>query len=547
MILRLPRFLRYDGPHMRAFAFLLPVLALAQSADPKVDAIFAAYDKPGSPGCALGVIRDGALVYEKGYGYANLDYGIPLTSRSVFDIGSTSKQFVGMAAALLEEDGKIRLDDDIRKYFPEMPAYEKPVTVRMMLHHTSGLRDYLTLFRLAKYGDDDFYVDDDVVKMIARQKAANFVPGSDWLYSNSGFFLISQLVKRVTGQSLREYAARRMLEPLGMKNTHFHDDHTMIVPQRATGYDPAPPGFRIDMSTLDMVGDGGIYTTVEDLAKWDANFYSKRVNARAVEAIQTPGPAMPGGRYGLGLMLGELRGLRTVRHGGSWAGFRAELLRFPEQKFSVICLCNRGDANPSDLADKVAAVYLGDRMGPAPPSAVTSRPVDVSEAELKPYIGSYWEAATDAIWKVRLANGKLEASGGGRWIPLTPAAPGRFETLAQGGRLLRFQFAGARLTVEPAGAPAQSLERFEPATPSAAELEKLAGRYWSEELGAEYSLAVRDGALRFTHRNAPPPPLEPTRSNEFRAGGLYLRFQPEAGTFRLNAGRVKGILFQRVK
>lgn len=532
---------------MRVFALLLPVLALAQSADPKVDAIFAAYDQPGSPGCALGVIRDGAFVYQKGYGYANLDYGIPLTSRSVFDIGSTSKQFVGMAAALLEEDGKIRLDDDIRKYFPEMPAYEKPVTVRMMLHHTSGLRDYLTLFRLAKYGEDDFYLDDDVVKMIARQKAANFAPGSDWLYSNSGFFLISQLVKRVTGQSLREYAARRMLEPLGMKNTHFHDDHTMIVPQRATGYDPAPHGFRINMSTLDMVGDGGIYTTVEDLAKWDANFYSKRVNARAVEAIQTPGPAMPGGRYGLGLMLGELRGLRTVRHGGSWAGFRAELLRFPDQKLSVICLCNRGDANPSDLADKVAAVYLGDRMGPAPPSAVTSRPVDVSEAELKPYAGSYWEAATDAIWKVRLLNGKLEASGGGRWIPLTPAAPGRFETLAQGGRLLRFRFAGARLTVEPAGGSAQSLERFEPATPSAAALEKLAGRYWSEELNAEYALAVRDGALRFTHRNAPPPALEPTRPDEFRAGGLYLRFQPEAGAFRLNAGRVKGILFQRVK
>ena len=534
-------------PHMRALTlWMLPAVLAAQGTNPQVDAIFAAYDKPGTPGCALGVIRDGAFVYQKGYGYANLDYGIPLTSRSVFDIGSTSKQFVGMAAALLEEDGKLRLDDDIRKYFPEIPAYDKPITIRMMLQHTSGLRDYLTLFRLAKYGADDFYLDDDVVKMIARQKATNFTPGSDWLYSNSGFFLISQLVKRVTGQNLREYAQQRILAPLGMQDTHFHDDHTMIVPRRATGYDPADKGFRIDMSTLDMVGDGGIYTTVEDLAKWDANFYSKGVNPRAVEAIQAPGPAMPGGRYGLGLMLGEVRGLRTVRHGGSWAGFRAELLRFPEQKFSVICLCNRGDVNPSELADKVAAVFLGEKMGPALPAAVTARPVEISAADLEPLAGSYWEAATDAIWKVRLANGKLEASGGGRWVPLTAAAPGRFETLA-GGRLLRFHFEGPRLTVQPAGGTAQQLERFTPATPSAAALEKLAGRYWSGELAAEYTLVVRDGALRFTHRNAPEAPLEPTRPDEFRLpGGLYLRFQPE-GTFRLNAGRVKGILFQRVK
>jgi CubicO group peptidase (beta-lactamase class C family) len=523
---------------------LLPLLGFPDS---RVDAIFAAYDKPATPGCALGVIRDGALIYQKGYGYANLDYGIPLTSRSVFDIGSTSKQFVGMAAALLEEDGRIRLDDDIRKYFPEIPAYGKPVTVRMMLQHTSGLRDYLTLFRLANYGAEDFYLDDDVVKMIARQRATNFPPGSDWLYSNSGFFLISQLVKRTTGKSLREYAGARILEPLGMKNTHFHDDHTMIVPQRATGYDPAGDGFRINMSTLDMVGDGGIYTTVEDLALWDANFYTKRVNPRAVEAILTPGPATPGGgRYGLGLMLGELRGLRTVRHGGSWAGFRAELLRFPEQRFSVICLCNRGDANPSELADRVAAVYLGDAMSPAPPSEVTAQPIEVPEAALRPLAGSYWEAATDAVWKVRLVNGKLEASGGGRWIPLTPAAAGRFEAIA-GGRLLRFRFEGARLTVVAAGAPPQTLERFEPAAPAAAELAKLAGRYRSEELAAEYTLEVKDGALRFTHRNAPAAALEPTRANEFRAGGLYMRFQPERGTFRLNAGRVRGIVFERVK
>jgi CubicO group peptidase (beta-lactamase class C family) len=222
----------------------------------KVDAVFAAYDKPDSPGCALGVIQDGKLIYMRGYGRANLEHGIANGSQIVYDIGSTSKQFAAAAIVLLAQQGRLSLDDDVRKLIPELPAYQKPVTIRHMLNHTSGLRDYLTLFGLAGVDFDSTTGDKEALQIIVRQKQLNFAPGEDWLYSNSGFFLLSQIVKRASGKTLAQFAKEHIFDPLGMKNTHFHDDHTMIVPQRATGYAPAQSGFQIAMSNFEQTGGG---------------------------------------------------------------------------------------------------------------------------------------------------------------------------------------------------------------------------------------------------------------------------------------------------
>ncbi len=349
-----------------AFALLLPGLVAVRADDlaKKVDKVFAEYDKADSPGCALGVIRDGRLIYERGYGMANLEYGIPITSFSVFRIGSVSKQFAAMAIALLAEQGKISLNDDIRKYFPEMPDYGNTVTIRRLIHHTSGVRDYLTLMRLAGKSNDDFYTDEDVVEMLARQKELNFAPGAEWLYSNAGYFLLAQIVLRATGQTLRKYAEENMFGPLGMKDTHFHDDHTHIVKNRASGYSPRKEGgFRINMTTLGMVGDGGVYTTVRDMLIWDQNFYNNKLGQKEQELIklvETPGRLNDGKEldYAFGLRVAKYRGLKTVGHGGSFVGFRAATLRFPEKKFSVVALCNLSRTNPSRLAQRVADVYL---------------------------------------------------------------------------------------------------------------------------------------------------------------------------------------------
>jgi CubicO group peptidase (beta-lactamase class C family) len=340
---------------------------LSRALTDNIDAVFAEYDRDDSPGCALGVNQGHQLAYARGYGMANLEFRTPLGPTSVFRIGSTSKQFTAATIALAAQRGDLSLDDDIRIHLPEMPEYDAPVTIRMLVHHTSGIRDYLGLMSLAGLRNDDWYSVDEALAMIARQQETNFTPGTQHLYSNSGYFLLSQIIERATGKTLREYAQEHIFQPLGMTNTHFHDDHTEIVPNRASGYAPAESGFDISMTTLDMVGDGGVFTTIEDMRRWDENFYDPVVGGdEFIQTMLTPGVLTSGEEldYALGLVVNEYRGLPTVRHGGAFVGFRAESLRFPDQEVTITVFCNLATTSPSRLADRVADVLLADRLGP---------------------------------------------------------------------------------------------------------------------------------------------------------------------------------------
>src|SRR5579859_3589552 len=334
-----------------------------------VDEVFGDLTKAGSPGCALGVYRDGRIIYAKGYGLANIEENVAITPQSVFDIGSTSKQFTAASILLLEKQGKLSVNDDVRKYIPELPDYGKRITVLQLLNHTSGLRDYLTLMELAGINTDSVTTDEDALQIIARQKALNFAPGSDWLYSNTGYFLLSIVVKRVSGKPLREFAADNVFSALGMTHTQYRDDHTALIPNRAMAYDPREikDGYTLDVSYFEQTGDGAVHTSVEDLLKWDGNFYSGQVGGKDFLAELQEQGKLNGGKvldYAKGLFIADYRGLHTVSHGGSWGGYRAELQRFPEQHFSVACLCNRSDANPTRRARQVADIYLGSIMKP---------------------------------------------------------------------------------------------------------------------------------------------------------------------------------------
>ena len=388
-----------------------------------IDKVFAEYDRPDSPGCALAVIAVGELNYARGYGMANLEHGIPIAYDSVFRTGSVGKQFTAMAIALAAEQGKLSLDDDIRKYLPELPDLGTVVTVRHLVHHTSGWRDYLALMALAGKADADHYTDQDVMDMLARQEALNFEPGTEFLYSNSGYFLLSQIILRATGQTLREFAAENIFKPLGMDNSHYHNDHTEIVPKRASGYAPAggdDGGFRISMTTLPMIGDGGVFTSIEDMLKWDSNFYNNRLgkgDAALIELVETPGVLKNGEAldYAFGLRVSEYRGLRTVGHGGSFVGFRAATLRFPEQNFSVICLCNVSSANPSRLALRVADVYLAEELGPSEERGArprrnrneTESAGESSSEGLSDFAGEYHSRELQVTYKLVVKDGRL--------------------------------------------------------------------------------------------------------------------------------------------
>jgi CubicO group peptidase (beta-lactamase class C family) len=383
-----------------------------------VDEIFSDLTKPGSPGCALAVARNGKILYESGYGLANIEENVRITPQTVFDIGSTSKQFTASSILLLAKQGKLSLNDDIRKYIPELPGYGGKITILHLLNHTSGLRDYLTLFELAGVNVDSVTTDDDALALIARQKALNFDPGSDWLYSNTGFFLLSVIVKRVSGKTLREFAAENIFSPLGMTHTLYRDDHALLVPGRALAYEPKDggDGFSLDVSYFEQTGDGAVHTSVEDLLKWDANFYSPKVGGSDFLAeLQEPGKLSSGKTldYAKGLFLQDYRGLRTVSHAGSWGGYRAQLLRFPDQHFSVVCLCNLGSANPDRRAHRVAAIYLADVMKPEQKASARSdaRPkkpsVPVSPAQLSAYAGSYWSDELGVFYVLAAGNGAL--------------------------------------------------------------------------------------------------------------------------------------------
>jgi len=414
---------------LRALAVLLPflgltIIGLAQSPDAvaaKVDAIFASYDKPDSPGCALGVIKDGKLTYSRGYGKANLEHDIANGSKLVYDIGSTSKQFTAASILLLAQAGKLSLEDDVRKFIPELPVYQKPVLIRHLLHHTSGLRDYLVLFSLSGINFDDTTTEADALKAIVKQKALNFTPGDEWLYSNSGYFLLSIVIKRASGKSFAEYAKENIFDPLGMKHTLILDNHKRIVPMRVTGYGPARSGgFQTEMSNFEQTGDGAVMTSVEDLLLWDQNFYEPKVGGKAfLDQMHAVGSFNDGKKhdYASGLFIEEYKGLRKVSHGGAWAGFRSELVRFPDQKFSVACLCNLGTANPSAMALQVADIYLADHfkateskpssLRPTPPKLPD--PITLTAEQLAEYTGSYYSEELDTTYKLAVENGRLFA------------------------------------------------------------------------------------------------------------------------------------------
>ncbi len=399
-------------------SFAAPAQQLQEPPAAAVDQVFADVAKSGSPGCALAVARDGKLLYAKGYGLANIEQNVPITVDSVFDIGSTSKQFSAASILLLEKQGKLSVNDDVRKYIPELPTYGKPITILNLLNHTSGLRDYLALFELSGVNIDSVTTDDEALALIVRQKALDFDPGSEWLYSNSGFFLLSTIVKRVSGQSLREFAAANIFQPLAMTHTVYRDSHTLLIPNRALAYDPVEKSaeFTLDVSYFEQTGDGAVHTTVSDLLKWDENFYTAQVGGKPfLVELQTPG-TLTGGKpldYAKGLFIQPYRGLPTVRHGGSWGGYRAELLRFPEQHFSVVCLCNRADSNPESRADRVADIYLASLLKPKDPKKEDreeqkKKPeITVPLEDLKPLAGLYWSDELAVTYKFAITNGKL--------------------------------------------------------------------------------------------------------------------------------------------
>jgi CubicO group peptidase (beta-lactamase class C family) len=513
----------------------------------KVDQVFAAFDKPDSPGCALGVVRDGEFIYKKGYGTASLELGVPITPESVFYMGSVSKQFTAASVVLAAEQGYLSLDDDVRKYVPEIPSYGKTITLREMLHHTSGLRDILGLLLLAGRNFEDIHPTPELLDLLSRQKALNYQPGEEFLYSNTNFFLMSVIIHRATHKTLTEFADENIFKPLGMTHTRFYEDHSVVVPGRVPAYEPRPGGgFRVDWSTnFDKVGDGGLLSSVDDLLLWDRNFYDNKLGkGTLLKEMQTQGVLNNGKQieYALGLFISTYRGLPIVEHGGALFGYRTELLRFPQQKFSVITLCNLATSSPRRLANQVADIYLEGQLAPNRSPNVVAAQVDP-----KPYAGQYRNAESHSVLDVTVADGDLSVYG----LHFKPLDASHFSA-AEGLEMNYDSTTGnsKKFTLTSATSTPQIFEKIQAVKPSAEDLAQYTGEYKSSELQATYRFAVKDGKLTLATNWQEPATLDPSVRDEFQGPfGAAIVFRRDAAGHvtgcDLFAGRVRNIAFAR--
>ena len=524
-----------------------------------IDSIFAEWNKADVPGCALGIIKEGKLIYAKGYGLANMEYDIPISTSSVFRIGSTSKQFTAACIILLAEKGKLSLEDTLKSIFPDFPEYATKITIRHLLNHTSGVRDYLQIAYLKGLGDDDFYSDEDIMQWLVHQSHLNFDPGEEYLYSNSGYWLLGQIVNKVAGINMADFAQKEIFEPLGMNNTHFHNDHTQIVKNRASGYAPGDnDDYKISMTTLDMIGDGGIFTTINDVKKWDDAFYDPTVLRKSFWQEMTKQGILNNGEiidYASGLMIGAYKGLKTIRHGGAFVGFRAELLRFPKEQLSIAIFANRADANPSSKANQVADILLkGKLVEEVKKNDNSTNSIEPEqEFELKQLVGTY-EIQPGVTASLSIKNDSLNVFQ--NWnkssYNIIKVRGNTFQIAEEKG--LSFTFTDLRddqaqtLIVVQEGRETKAKRKKE-VDISSINLNDYSGNYYSKELDVTYIFELKNGVLKATIQGKESS-VDCTMSeiDQFTFQYGLIRFQRTDGNitgFELDSGRVKGLKFHK--
>jgi CubicO group peptidase (beta-lactamase class C family) len=522
----------------------------------KVDMVFSEWNHKDSPGCALAVSNQGKIAYSRGYGMANLENHIPIDSESTFYWASVSKQIVAATIALLDEEGRLSLDDDIRITLPEMPIYEAPITIRHLIYHTSGLRDFITLLRLAGKDHLNAFTKEEIFSLIQQQSSLNFKPGTRFLYSNSGYFLLGLIVERASGKPLSKYAKEKILTPLGMKHSHFHDQLGMIVFRRAEGYKKkSRHNFLQDRSRFALVGSGGLYSTTEDILRWDNNFYNNRLgkgDPQLTQRLQTPGCLTDGTKinYAFGLVVSHHRGLKTVRHSGTLGGYRAHLLRFPEEHLSVAIACNLNTANPSRLAEKVAESFLTKGLLA---QRVEKNHFDPVDEETFSDVEGRYRVEPGVVIKVAWHADQLQTKFRRKRLKLRPVS--KHELVSRRG-LTRLRIAkDSSGDVHGLLVSRQGRKRtFAPKLKNDFRIENLdeyTGSYWNEDLDTTYRLRVRNGRLAYKIGHKAPKSINAIDSDVFFRPGTELQFnRDKTGKiigFTLNAFRARHFGFTKIK
>lgn len=518
--------------------------------------LFEKFDQPGSPGATVAIALDGEVVESHSFGEASLEHAVPNARDTVFYIASTSKQFVGCAAALLEADGLIDLDDEVVQYIPELHRFDPPVRIRHLLHHTSGLRDKYGLAAVGRLPEAAISTDVGSLQLLARQRTLNFEPGSRFMYSNSNYFLLAQLVERVSGMPFSAFAAQRIFEPLGMSDTRFRPDTSVVIPRRASGYRRGQDGqWHVAEYTWNSLGPGGVVTTVDDLATWSTTFFANRLAPTdlAARLLRTE-PLTDGttNNYALGVTVDPFGGVPTVSHGGGVPGFGAEMMTFPDRRLSVICLANTPWVGAQARARQIATLYLGDAVEPVAPRPEQTPGEDVDAGR---FVGTYLAQDETGVYRIAVEGDSLVLRAGSQSFPLTVVR----ESLlcAAGGTDLELVLEGAVLLLRAPGGSGeircQRLETIDASTVTKASLHDYVGTYHSAEIGATVVVRVDGEDLVAQWPWTPAGILTPIGRDLFLVGveeeEIPLRFERDesgvAVTMRISIGRALGNRFER--
>lgn len=526
----------------------------------QIDQIFAEYNDSNTPGASIAVIQNGKIVFKKGYGSANLEYGIPNTPATVFHIASISKQFTVFSILLLEKEGKLSFDDDIRKYIPEVPDFGELITLRHLASHTSGMRDQWDLLNLAGWRWDDVITKEHIMKIVAKQKELNFKPGEQYNYCNSGFTLLAEVVARISGKSFAEFTEERIFKPLNMSSTLFYDDHEKIVKNRAYSYYQNDGEYKKSVLNFANVGATSLFTTVEDISLWAMNFSNLKVgDAAIIKKMNTLATLNNGETFGgaYGQFVNKHKGLNQIQHGGADAGYRSYLSRFPEQNFAVAVFSNYGPANPVALSLQVADLYLQDFIEEQEETAEqeeTMALITLSNEQLSKVTGHFWNEEGSYAREIALRDDTLRyVRGQGNESLLVPVATNEFQMLNVGVDLrVKFEDMASEpvmIVIIDGGEPIISTA-FTPPNYTANTLAQFVGKYYSEELSTFYTI-VQDGEqLRVTHPRISDREIGPMLEDKFTGEMGRMDFkrnsQQKIIGFRISSGRIQNLKFDKV-
>lgn len=499
-----------------------------------------------APGCAVGVSLNGESVFERAFGQAEMEHNVANTPLTIFESGSVAKQFTAAALVLLQQDGKLNIDDPVRKYIPELPDYGPPLTIRHLLNHTAGLRDWGSVMSLTGAGRGDRVISQELaVDVVLRQKHLDFKPGAEYSYSNSGYQLAAEVIERVSKQKFPAFVEERLFKPLGMKNSSTRDNYQRIVPGRALGYSKAGPNapWQLNMPFMNVYGNGGMLTTVGDWLKWNAMLDARTWNPGLVDALETQGVLNDGRKitYALGLVVDKYKGIKDVSHGGSTAGYQTFLARYPDNKLSVAVLCNGTQPSAGGLAASVTDEILGPfPEGPKPPDGSP-----LPEEALKKYVGIWKNDVTRNINPIALDKGELKIGS----TVLKPQPDGSFVLGAA-----KLRFGGASPLTAAITNPDGSLSRLTQVAewkPTASELSEFAGDWCSEEAQASFNFSIDAGNVFIVQRPTTKLPLRPIYKDHFLTQGYVVWATRDAkgkiDKLHVGGSRMRDMYFERVK